>query len=137
MMNEIKNIKLDEKTYVDMARIFTMMPPSLLKKINIKFIQFINEKAMKSNEISSINPYIPLNEQELSDEVKVILGIIYKEYLNEEKENTEFNENREEKINNKDNIEIDNNKDNLQLVVQKEGIISKILNKIKSLFRKN
>ena len=53
-------------------------------KINKNFIKYIKEKAKSTNGISSINPYIPIREQELSTEVETVLGMISNVYLKDE-----------------------------------------------------
>ena len=76
-----ERINLSDDTYADLARILDMMPPSMLAKIDIDYVNAIKDKAKKTNGLSSINPYVPLGEQEISDEVEIALGIIAEKYL--------------------------------------------------------
>ena len=80
-LEKIENINITDETYLDLSRIFDMMSPSMIRKINPNFVDFIKKKASKVKRFSTINPYIPIREQKLSKEVEIILGMIYVEYL--------------------------------------------------------
>ena len=87
--------KVNSEIYADLSIIISMMSDNMKNKINAKFIKFIEEN--KSREyISSINKDIPLNHQEIRKETKEMMGIIYRDYLCDEKERMRMVE--EEKI---------------------------------------
>ena len=135
-MVESNTYNISNQTYVDIDVILNMMPPSMVNKINKNFINYIREKAKNSNDISMINPYIPLREQKLSEETEAVLALKYKSYLNEdnkEESNEEINT-----INKIDNNTIE--KDNKIIKYEEKesnNFFVKIFNFIKKIFKKN
>ena len=79
------NNKDNSKTYSDLAVIFKMMPDDMIKKIDSKFIEYVQNNA-DVNYKSNIKPYIPLREQIISKETERMLGLIYEKYLLTEEE---------------------------------------------------
>lgn len=137
-MNERYN---ERCLYKDTYIIINMMGNDLKNRINPKFIEFLKEN--QDNEYEScINEKLPLKKQELREEIKLMLSIIYINYLCEssERENIlkeednnikKYNENIYGNIfkKKKENRYEDSN---MQLVVVKEkNIIQKMINKIK------
>lgn len=135
----MKEIYSEECLYKDTYTIINMMDYSLKSKINPKFIQFLEENQDK-NYISCIDTKTPLKDQELREEIKLMLSIIYINYLcsSSEKEEIQKEENRNIKQYNKelyDNMFEKKVETNNQLVViEKKNIIQKIIDKIKTIF---
>lgn len=145
--------KVNSEVYVDISIIIKMMPDEMKNKISKNFIKFIeNNKSTDYN--SNINPAIPLREQELRQETKEILGIIYRDYLCSEEERDklikaekielERIEDEKRKQYNPNNIFKKNNysseveekpsmKD-CDIVKYKESLLKRMLNKLKSIF---
>lgn len=124
-----------------------------LKKIPESFKQFIKEN--KSEYIARINPDKDLKEQELLYETKVILSVLYRDYWSSKEERQQLIEDEQEELQkieeekrekyNYDNLfkkkqneanrnTIEDYEETKSLVVQ-EGILNRILNKIKKFFR--
>lgn len=135
----MKEIYSEECLYKDTYTIINMMDYSLKSKISPKFIQFLEENQDK-NYISCIDTKTPLKDQELREEIKLMLSIIYINYLcsSSEKEEIQKEENRNIKQYNKelyDNMFEKKVETNNQLVViEKKNIIQKIIDKIKTIF---
>ena len=73
------NIK-DRQAFTDISIIIQMMSKSMKNKINPNFIKLIEEN--KDTEyVSNINKEIPLKEQTLNENTKIILALIYRDYL--------------------------------------------------------
>lgn len=135
----MKEIYSEECLYKDTYTIINMMDYSLKSKISPKFIQFLEENQDK-NYISCIDTKTPLKDQELREEIKLMLSIIYINYLcsSSEKEEIQKEENINIKQYNKelyDNMFEKKVETNNQLVViEKKNIIQKIIDKIKTIF---
>lgn len=139
-MREIYN---DGCLYKDTYTIIKMMDKDMQNKISSKFVEFLKEN-QDENYISCIDSKKPLKKQELREEIKLMLSLIYINYLcsKEEEEKIE----REEKIRieeyNKslyDNMfkrkKYEDNTEVTDLVVIKEkNIIEKIIDKIRQIF---
>lgn len=146
--------KVNSEVYVDISIIIKMMPEEMRNKLSKKFIEFI-ENNKSTNYNSNINPEIPLKEQELRQETKEMLGIIYRDYLcskeerarliREEEIELEHIEEEKRKQYDPDNIFKRDNR-NLEekekpdlkeynVITYKEPLIKRILNKLKSIFR--
>ena len=145
---------VDSKVYTDISIIISMMPMEMREKISKGFINFI-EKNKDINYNSNINPKVPLNKQSINKETKEMLGIIYRDYLcdnekrrellhQEQNELKRYEEHQRELYNpdnifkNRNNVS-DEEKEKIEevsLVVHKENIIKKIINKIKQFFAK-
>ena len=138
----------DTFLYKDTYVVINMMSKEMKEKINPKFIKFLEENQDKEYE-SYLNNKIPLERQEIRPELKLMLSIIYIQYLCDsetkerillkEKENIKryneqiteniFNKKEEKNINNS-NINTENNTE-LVIYSPRERILKKIWNKIK------
>ena len=138
----------DRQAFTDISIIIQMMSKSMKNKINPNFIKLIEEN--KDTEyVSNINKEIPLKEQTLNENTKIILALIYRDYLcsndmrNEllKQEKKEIKEKEEElrkkyEIHFKDKNIIQDTKEDTYLIPYKnESIFRKMFNKIKKLFR--
>ena len=143
----------DTFLYKDTYVVVNMMSKEMKEKINPKFIKFLEENQDKEYE-SYLNNKIPLERQEIRPELKLMLSIIYIQYLCDsetkerillkEKENIKryneqiteniFNKKEEKNINNT-NINTENN---IKLVIYspRERILKKIWNKIKKILKR-
>ena len=124
--------KVNSEVYVDISIIIKMMPEEMRNKLSKKFIEFI-ENNKSTNYNSNINPEIPLKEQELRQETKEMLGIIYRDYLCSKEERARLI--REEKI---ELEHIEKEKPDLKecnVIKYREPFIKRMLNKLKSIFR--
>ena len=145
----MEKIYTERCLYKDTYTIISMMDNNLRCKINPKFIKFLEENQDNTYH-SYINPKKPLKEQEIRDDIKLMLSIIYINYLcdsekremilKEEKQNIEkYNKSlydnmfKKKQINNSET----ENCDNQLIVIQKESVIHKIINKIKKLLKMN
>lgn len=139
-MREIYN---DGCLYKDTYTIIKMMDKDMQNRISSKFIEFLKEN-QDEDYISSIDSKKPLKKQELREEIKLMLSLIYINYLCSEEEEEKIE--REEKIRieeyNKslyDNMfkrkKYEENTQVTDLVVVKEkNIIEKIIDKIRQIF---
>ena len=70
----------DRQAFTDISIIIQMMSKSMKNKINPNFIKLIEEN--KDTEyVSNINKKIPLKEQTLNENTKIILALIYRDFL--------------------------------------------------------
>lgn len=135
-----------EYLYKDTYTIIEMMDDSLKSRINPDFIRFLKENQDNSFE-GTINKNIPLKEQNLREEIKIMLSLIYIDYFCEKDEKDKIiqkEENNLREFYNRDIFEKNNikNQPNItekpkEMVVYKETLIQKIINKIKKFFNKN
>lgn len=144
----MKEIYMDAFSEVD--AILNIMPSNLYNKIPLKFRQMISE--YKNN---SYNPRIeePVENFELKDESKIILSLIYRDFLcsDEEKERLKARDaqklqEEEEQLREKynpDNIFNNRKTENIETVAEpvamveyKESFLTKFINKIKNIFRR-
>lgn len=140
----------DSCLYKDTYVIINMMDKKMREKINPQFIKFLKENQDVEYK-SCIDDKIPLKEQELSTELKLMLSIIYIDYLcdsdtkekimRKEKENIqEYNKKVTENIFikiNQNNTQKDKLNDTSLVVYQKqENIFIRIWEKIKVFFKK-
>lgn len=143
----------DTFLYKDTYVVINMMSKEMKEKINPKFIKFLEENQDKEYE-SYLNNKIPLERQKIRPELKLMLSIIYIQYLCDsetkerillkEKENIKryneqiteniFNKKEEKNINNS-NINTENNTE-LLIYSPKERILKKIWNKIKKILKR-
>ena len=143
----------DTFLYKDTYVVINMMSKEMKEKINPKFIKFLEENQDKEYE-SYLNNKIPLERQEIRPELKLMLSIIYIQYLCDsetkerillkEKENIKryneqiteniFNKKEEKNINNS-NINTENNTE-LVIYSPRERILKKIWNKIKKILKR-
>ena len=138
----------DRQAFTDVSIIIQMMPKKMKNQINPRFIEFI-EKNKDNNYISYINETIPLREQQLTENTKTLLALIYRDYLcspsmrkdlllkeQEEIENKKITKYKIEFKKNKGDQDTENEKTSL-VVYKEENIIKKIYNKIKKLLNHN
>ncbi len=144
----MKEIYMD--AFSEVNAILNIMPSNLFNKIPLKFRQMISEYKNKS-----YNPRIeePVENFELKDETKIILSLIYRDFLcsNEEKERLKARDaqklqEEEEQLREKynpDNIFDKRKTENIETVAEpvamveyKESFFTRIINKIKNIFRR-
>ena len=77
--------KEDRKVYADVSIIINMMRPDLRDKINKNFIDYI-ENNKDNNYISEIDTSKPIENQNIRYDVKVMLALIYMNYICPEEE---------------------------------------------------
>lgn len=138
----------DRQAFTDISIIIQMMSKSMKNKINPNFIKLIEENK-DTQYVSSIDKNIPLKEQTLNENTKIILALIYRDYLcsndmrieilKQEKKEIEKKEEEKRKkyeIHFEEKNIIQNTKEDTSLMIyKKESIIKKIFNKIKKLFK--
>lgn len=141
------------QSLMEINTILNFMEKEYIDKLPTKLIRFIKEN-MDSTYISNINVNIPINEQLLKNDTKILLSLIYRNYwCSEEKkkelleEDAYFKSEYEKKIHKKynpDNIfknkkqNVINNKsttDTVAMIEYKESIFRKMLNKIKEILK--
>ncbi len=140
-MNDIAN---------EVVSVLNYMEQDLVKKIPIKFLDFLKNLAKDSNKKINIDLNKSLLEQNISEESKDLIGLIYYNYLVDENEKKqilkiwsnnerEYQKNLENKYNLdnifKINLENENNSE-LPVVIKKEKLIDKIIKFIKNIFAK-
>lgn len=139
----------DKQAFTDLSVIIKMMSKSMREKINPKFINLI-EQYKDTDYTSTVNPNIPIRNQELSETTQTLLALIYRDYLCDKDERKLLieAENKElERIENKKikQYEIDFSKRNISTSVttetalieyKKENILTKIFNFIKKFLLK-
>lgn len=133
---------------------------SIVSKIPSSFKTFIKENKDKSY-VSNINPYMPLEEQDLRPDTKAIISLIYRSYVADEQEKEEFKQKAKEEYEEiekqknikynpddifkqnktfeeiKGDIEKENSEEQMSLVIVKESFFKRIYDKIKMLFSKH
>lgn len=136
------------KALAEVSDIILHFNYNIIKKIPIKFINFIEENK-DQNYIANIDYSISINEQKLLPETREILAIIYRDYLADEKERQEIiNKSKQyekalrEKYNSenllkKEEKENTNNikNEDRKLEVYKESIFSKFIKFMKKLIK--
>ena len=144
-----------KKAFSEVYDILRFTDPELTSKIPKKLYDFI-ENNRDHDIITNVNPFIPLENQQLSEETIPILALIYRNYMASEEEKVnfsnkdklEFIENEKEKREkyNPDNIFVNSNPEkvvkddktetNTMMVIQNDSIYHKIVNKIKNFIKK-
>lgn len=139
----------NECLYKDVYIIIEMMDDKMKNKINNNFIEFLKEN-QDVNFCGTINKEIPLKEQHLRKEIKLMLSQMYIDYFcnqEEKKEILAVEKNNIENFYNRDifereqtqenisreKIENTNVNNNLNMIKYKENIFTKILKLIKKL----
>ena len=133
------------EAYSEVYFILLHMECSDVKKIPKDIINVIRKNRMKNYEVN-INPYIPLDNQELKEETKAILALLYRKFLCDTDKKQEIEEKfskklkieMAEKSKGKEHLsekEVENNfeiftKEN-KLIVKKDNWIIKILKCLK------
>ena len=120
----------------------------LIRRIPKKFLDYLKDKAKDSNKKVDIDINKSLLEQNISEESKDLIALIYYNYFADENEKSQiskiwvnnekiYQKNLEENydLNSifKNNLEKEYNKE-LPLVIKKEGLLNKIINFIKKIF---
>lgn len=151
--------KKDTRVYSELYDILKFCDNDLKNKISRKFLKFLNDNRDKTY-ITNINPYLPLEEQNILEETKNYLGLVYRSYFADENEKLDFakkdkeeyeklEEEKRQKYNpdnifkNKEKV-IENNieksevdtKIELPMMAIKKNIIVRIIDKIKKFFSK-
>ena len=141
----------NECLYKDTYTIITMMDDDLRSKISNKFISFLKEN-MDNEFEGTIDNKIPLKRQELRYEVRLMLSLIYINFICDDetqKKLEAIDDENIQKFYNRDIFEktpntssdIEEKTEDIQeetsLVEYKESFFKKIWNKIKNIFSKN
>ena len=143
-MNEIEEF---EKAFTEVDLIINLMPEELKGKIPNGFKNFIKEEKSKE-----YNPDIklPINDDTLLPATIIIMGMIYRDFLVSDDEKIELLkkdkkelEDYENKLKQKYSTEnLFKNKETMQqkfntsMVIYKQSIVKKIMNKIRNLFKR-
>lgn len=93
--NKIKLTNEQKRTYREVSDIIKMMTRKMREKVNSQIIEFI-ERNRDDKKKSSINPNVKLKEQKIDRKTKVILALIYRDYICADEERKKILE--EEKI---------------------------------------
>ena len=134
--------------FTEVYDILCHMEPEMYKKIPIKFIDTIKQNRNQEYEVK-INYKKNIQEQEIMKDTKIILGIIYRDFLVDQSKKIELKKEDMKAIekkyditnlfkdtNSKANIQIpETNINNLPIKIKKESIFKRIVNKIKRIFR--
>lgn len=88
----------NECLYKDTYTIIQMMDDKMKNKINANFIAFL-KKHQDAEFEGTINRNIPIREQNLREEVKLMLSLIYIDFFCEEEERRQILEKENENIN--------------------------------------
>jgi hypothetical protein len=154
------------KALAEVSTILDYTEPELLKKIPAKLLTYIKSHADKNYEVT-ISPAMPLEEQSLLAETKVIMALIYRNCFCTQEEKAEYDqllaENKKRLIEeyeankpkenafggmvftpytsaNEEKVEeqkYEQQEKNTQMIeYKKENIFTKILNKLRTIFKK-
>ena len=138
------------KALTELKVILENSEDEIIKKIPRKFIMFV-EKNCDKNYFCNIKPDISINNQNILDETKYLIALVYRSYLCDENEKKEYDkilqkneENYQKKLHEKYNIDIfENNrqkidvKENVSLPVEikKDKFFKKIISKVMRVFK--
>lgn len=89
MLDNEKEYKI---AFAEVYDILKFTDKSVIDKISKSFIKFIDDNRDK-NYITNLNPYLPLEEQEMSETARNIIDLIYMSYLATPEEKLEFRKN--------------------------------------------
>ena len=78
-----------ECLYKDVYTIIEMMDSEMREKINEKFIDFLKEN-QNQEFVGTINRKIPIKDQELREDIKIMLSLIYINYFCTEEKKKEI-----------------------------------------------
>lgn len=142
-----------EEAFAEVDEIFQLMPVDLLIKIPLQFKKLISENKSQ-NYITKIKE--PIKEEDLKYETRVILGLIYRDFLADPEEREKLQAQDAEELRKieeelqkqydvdnifrkrKDQKNTENEEDSTDMIVYKEqGFLQKIFNLIKGIFSKN
>ena len=142
-----------EEAFAEVDEIFQLMPVDLLIKIPLQFKKLISE-----NKSQVYIPKIkdPIKEEDLKYETRVILGLIYRDFLADPEEREKLQEQDAEELRKieeemqkeydignifekrKKQKTTENAEDSTDMIIYKEqGFLQKIFNLIKGIFSKN
>ena len=138
----------------ELNTILDFMNNEYIEKLPKKLLRFIKENMDISYE-DNINQDTPIDKQNLKKDTKILLSLIYRNYWCEEDEKKKLMEedankkreyekeiyekyNPDNIFNNKNKVieDIKINEDEKQLLVPKETLFKKLINKIKSFFKR-
>lgn len=126
---------INEISFSEVYEIILHMDKELVKKIPEKFINFIKQNK-KDNYITNIDYTKSINEQELQRGTRVVLSIIYRDYLCDDAKKKELMQNDnielkkiEDELREKYNIDNLFKKKNNQLEVEEKKLIVDIQKK--------
>ena len=146
------NIKDNKRVYNEIYDIISHMESRLTNKIPKDFIKLIEQNRDENIKVN-IDYSKSINEQELQRETRVVLSLIYRDYLcSEEERNALIEKDKKElesieaelrekynpdnlfkkaKVENTEEKDVNTNKD---MLIYKENIIQKIFRKLKKIF---
>ena len=131
------------KALFEVYKILENTDEEIINKIPEKFMKFVKEN-MDTNYKFELEKGKELIKQNLKDETKQIIALIYKDYICDEKEhekevindyNINFNRNKELE---KEGLQKENNIENIEkslLEIKKEKWYKKLINKILKFFK--
>lgn len=147
------------RSLTEVNLVLSYMDSSLVERIPESLINFIKRNRDVAY-MPNITKEVPINEQPLSKDAKILLSLIYRDYwCDEELKNIlkredaiakkEYERERREKYNSDnifknskssqtvENIQLENVAQEIQMTEYKESIFKKIINKILNFFRFN
>ena len=149
MMNETYT---DECLYKDTYLVISMMNEEMRSKINSKFISFLEEN-MDVTYRGTIDNTVPLSMQNIPNNLKVMISILYADYFCDDEQKVKIRENekyimdninnvfkKREKFNNipssknEKQTEVEENKD--MIIYKEKNIFQKIFYRIKLFLKK-
>ncbi len=87
------NINLQEEKYkiafAEIDDILYFTDDAIKSKIPTSFFKFIKQNK-DINHINNINPYLSIEQQEVSDEAKAIMALIYRSYIASDEEKSDY-----------------------------------------------
>ena len=126
---------INEISFSEVYEIILHMDKELVKKIPVQFINFIKQNK-KDNYIANIDYTKSINQQELQRGTRVILSIIYRDYLCDDEKKKELMQNDsielkkiEEELREKYNIDNLFKKKNNQFEVEEKRLIVNVQKK--------
>lgn len=142
-------MNIDKKVFSEVYNIIFHMEKELYNKIPKQFIHFIKENK-DDNYIVNIDYSKGINEQELLQQTRVMLSLIYRDYLCDEEERKELLENDEKELKriedeiretyNPDDIfknkKPENYDNNLPIEIKRKNLLEKIIEFIKKIIKK-
>ena len=141
-----------KQSLAEVNTILKFMGDEYMNKLPNKLIKFIQEN-MDYSFVSNININYSINNQQMKDDTRIILSLLYRNYwcIKEEKEELirkdVFEKNKKERELNKqydyNNLfknrkpkKEENSEENLSIIKYKESILIKMINKIKAILKK-
>lgn len=137
------------KALAELKVILKNSEDTIIEKIPKKFIMFIENNYDKEYSCS-IKSDIPINNQNVLDETKYLMALVYRSYLCDENERQEYDkilrkneDNYQKELHKKYDINIFENRRqevkireniNLPVVAKKENLFKRIIKRIKNMF---